>query len=165
LDSYRAALEEFNASNAAIDILHDPDEFDQWKATIFEYFEDHRMGRNLPEGYVPDSTFWLVDGDTYLGTGNIRHRLTPELEQFGGHIGYAIRPSYWNMGYGTLQLRLLLAEAAKLGLTHVLLTCDESNLASARVMEKCGGVWQDTIEQAIGGPPRRTRRYWIATKQ
>ena len=161
LPSYRVALEEFRAAGKTIAALHDPDTYDQWKPVIFQQIEDRRLGRNLPEGWVPESVFWLVDGNDYLGTGSLRHRLTPALEQFGGNIGYAIRPSRWNMGYGTEQLRLLLVEARALGLSKVLLTCDDSNIASARVMENNGAVLQDTIDADVDGVLHRERRYWI----
>jgi len=162
LPSYLRALDEFRARGTVLAALLSPDDCEPG-TTIFQLFDDFRVGKNLPDGYVPESTFWLVEGDEYVGTGSIRHRLTPALERFGGHIFYAIRPSQWNRGYGTVQLRLLLNEAATLGLAKVLLTCEESNVASARVMEKCGGVWQDTIDHTVEGAPRRTRRYWLPT--
>ena len=162
LASYLDALDEYRVHHTELGALRSPADCPPG-TTIFQVFEDHRMGRNLPDGYVQGSTFWLVDGEEYVGTGGIRHRLTPGLERFGGHIGYAIRPSRWNQGYGTIQLRFLLAEAARLGLDRVLLTCNETNVASARVMEKCGGVYQDTIDHVVDDVPRRVRRYWIAT--
>ena len=64
---------------------------------------------------------------------------------------------------GALQLRLLLREARAVGIDRALVTCDEGNIASARVMEKNGGVWQDTIEHWLDGKLRRTKRYWIDT--
>lgn len=163
LQSYLKACREFRDSGVQQLNMHNPDAFADWKDTIFAQYANERIGKGLPEGYVPASTFWLVEGGTFLGTGNIRHRLTPALERFGGHIGYAIRPSGWNMGYGTLQLRLLLAEARAMGIERALLTCFDTNIGSWRVMEKNGGVHQDTIETVFDGEPRLTRRYWIDT--
>ena len=60
-------------------ILHDPDRFEEWKNTIFQTYIDCENGTNLPEGYVSSTTFWIVDGDDYVGTINLRHRLTPFL--------------------------------------------------------------------------------------
>ena len=42
---------------------------------------------------------------------SIRHRLTDDLKRYGGHIGYDVRYSEWNKGYGTLMLRLALEKA------------------------------------------------------
>lgn len=163
LQSYLEACREFKKSGTELFGSHDPDAFDAWKDTLFPKFEQNRLGTGLPEGYVPCSAFWLVEEGAFVGLGSIRHRLTPALERFGGHIGYAIRPSRWNMGYGTLQLGLLLEEAAKLGIADALVTCDDDNVGSYRVIEKNGGVYQDTIENTIGGQFRKTRRYWIHT--
>lgn len=162
LNSYLEACRELQLHNELSDIFfHNPDHFAEWKDSIFTKFEDLKCGRNLPEGYVPASVFWLVEEDMFIGEGSIRHRLTPSLERFGGHISYAIRPSKWRMGYGTLFLGLLLPEARKLGIDKALITCDEDNRGSARVMEKNAGVYQDTVDNHIEGKPRRTKRYWI----
>ncbi|MDL2233332.1 GNAT family N-acetyltransferase [Ruminococcaceae bacterium OttesenSCG-928-L11] len=143
--------------------LHDPDRFEEWKDTLFRRYEDGRQGRGLAKGMVPFSVFWLVEVGEVIGTVNLRHSLTESLRRIGGHIGYCIRPSHWGKGYGTLQLRLALEEAAKLGLEQVMLTCDESNGASARVMEKCGARWMSTLPVIEGGVTRRIRRCRIDT--
>ena len=166
LQSYLEACREIKGRTGLVDrgFFHNPDTYSEWKDTIFTKFEDYRNGRNLPGGYVPASVFWLVENGEFIGEGSIRHWLTPALERFGGHIGYAVRPSRWNQGYGTIQLALLLAEAFNLGIRQALVTCDDDNAASYRVMEKNGGVYQDTIDDVIDGQPRRTRRYRIDTR-
>src|ERR1700741_2474294 len=59
-----------------------------------------KKGIGLPENFVPNSTFWLVDeNNNILGTTDIRHRLTESLYIEGGHIGYGIRPSERKKGY------------------------------------------------------------------
>ncbi len=141
--------------------MHNPDTFQEWKDTIFTKYEELRRGENLPEGFVPESVFWLVNDTEFLGAGSIRHRLTEKLEKFGGHIGYGINPNHWRKGYGTYQLELLLEEAKKLEIPRVLLTCDTENAASWRVMEKNGAVLQDVTEILVNDKPRVTRRYWI----
>ncbi|MCL2672206.1 MAG: GNAT family N-acetyltransferase [Clostridiales bacterium] len=163
LQSYLTVCRDCKARGITAYPLHDPDDFETWRHTIFQSYENKHLGIGLKEGRVPSSTFWLVKGGEFIGEGNIRHCLTEALERYGGHIGYCIRPDYWRKGYGTLQLRLLLAEAARLGLPRVLITCDEDNLASARVMEKSGAVYQDTIGNIIEGIPTRTKRYWADT--
>ena len=87
--------------------------------------------------------------------------LYPEayLRDFGGHIGYGVRPSERRKGYATLMLRLVLDKARAMGIERVLITCDKDNLASARVIQKNGGVLdsESYSEQA----KRVTQRYWI----
>lgn len=122
-------------------------------------FLDYAQGRNLPEGWVQDSTLWLTSGRTVLGRVSIRHRLTGPLRQRGGHIGYYIRISKRRKGYGTAILRLALEEVGKLGLKKVLVTCDDDNIASAKIIEKNGGKFQDKVKLDERDAP--TRRYWI----
>lgn len=113
---------------------------------------------NLPPGWVPASTWLAVVGHTLIGNINLRHRLTPFLEQLGGHIGYSVHPQHWKRGYATRMLALTLVKARALGLTRVLITCDDNNPASARVIEKNGGRLQDKVAREGGG---LTRRYWV----
>jgi predicted acetyltransferase len=98
-------------------------------------------GTNLPPNLVPMTTYWLVkDKEIVLGESRLRHRLTPALQNEGGHIGYAIRPAQRRKGYGTCILKLTLEKAREMGLDRVLVTCDTDNLASARIIEKNGGA-------------------------
>ena len=118
------------------------------------------LGEELLPGRVPQSVFFLVrDGGYLIGSSRLRHSLTPMLENEGGHIGYDIRPSQRGKGYATLLLNLTLEEARGLGLTGVLVTCDETNIASARVIEKNGGKLINKVVADEGG--QLVRRYWI----
>ena len=116
---------------------------------------------------VPWSSYWLVERGTgeVLGVSSLRHRLNAKLEHRGGHIGYAIRPSARGRGLATEILRRTLDKAREMKLERVLLVCAASNLASARVIEKCGGQLQDQIPIEVGTPdaPRQMllSRYWI----
>jgi predicted acetyltransferase len=110
-------------------------------------------------GFVPQSEFWLVDGDEYLGLLKLRHELIESLYVIGGHIGYEIRPSRRGEGHATRMLALGLLEAKRLGFERVLLTCDDDNVASYRVMEANSAKLQDIIE--VTGREKPVRRYWI----
>lgn len=112
-----------------------------------------------PEGFVRSEYLWLVDGPDYLGRVSLRHSLNERLRQFGGHIGYEIRPSARRQGNATLALRLALRRAAELGLQRVLLSCDEDNAASWKVMEANGGVCEGVFRLDFYDKP--IRRYWI----
>jgi predicted acetyltransferase len=129
-------------------------------AAYCRQMEDYRHGRNLPDGWVPASMFWCMAGERMMGTLSLRHELNDLLREAGGHIGYSIRPSERNKGYMTKFLRMGLEEARKVGLERVLITCADSNLASARVIEKCGGVLEDKRDTELHGDDL-TRRYWI----
>jgi predicted acetyltransferase len=116
-------------------------------------------GENLPEGWVPHTTLWLVDDGRYIGTVDIRHNLTKSLEDYGGHIGYDIRPSERGKGYGSTILALALPKARELGITRVRIMCDENNTASRKVIEKNGGVFEDKGVNPENGIA--TLRFWI----
>ena len=117
-------------------------------------------GEHLLPGRVPETVYFLVrDGSYLIGSSRLRHSLTPSLENEGGHIGYDIRPSQRGKGYATVLLRMVLEEARGLGLSGVLVTCDEINIASARVIEKNGGKLINKVVAEEGG--QLVRRYWI----
>ena len=58
-------------------------------------------------------------------------------------------------------LALALKEAKKMGLKRVLITCDDINYGSAKVIENNGGVLENIVENNIDGEIIHTRRYWI----
>ena len=121
---------------------------------------DFARGVGLPEGFVPETIYWLVrDGRQIIGTTGLRHRLTLALRDVGGHIGYTVRPSMRGKGYGTLMLALALDKARQLGLGRALITCDRANIASARVIRKNGGVLASESPSAGDGVMKQ--RYWI----
>jgi len=155
--SYIEAMEEYKQNNI--------DTYDFWeisKDELFKKMENYRTGNNLPEGYVKATYFWLVDNDKFIGEISIRHSLTDSLLRFGGNIGYGIRYSHWNKGIGTIMLSKALVYAKDvLGLNKVLITCNDNNFGSARVIEKNGGILQDKIINTIDGVDRLSRRYWI----
>jgi predicted acetyltransferase len=98
------------------------------------------------EGFVQCTTRFLEDeaSGELLGLFNFRHELNSALERFGGHVGYSVRPSARGKGYAKQLLREAMAFGTALGLTELVVTCAPSNVASARVIEACGGQLQDT---------------------
>ena len=86
-----------------------------------------------------------VCGNEIVGVSNIRHELTDPLMNFGGPIGYCIRPSVRRRRYATEILRLSLIEARTLGIRDVRVTCDRENIASAKTIVKNGGVLDEEV--------------------
>ena len=157
LKSYVEAFEEHKKNNISAYGLSDAEEID-----IFEKFDNYRNEKNLKPDRVGADYFWLVDDekDYFIGEISIRHRLNEALEKYGGHIGYVVRFSEWNKGFGTIMLELALKETKKIGLSKILITCNDNNIGSARVMEKNGFVLGDKIENNIESETFITRRYW-----
>lgn len=109
-----------------------------------------------PAIFVPTTTLWWVSGDEYLGRLAIRHRLAPgRIGERNGHIGYDVRPSARRRGHATAMLGAALPVAAGLGLTRALITCDESNVASRRTIERNGGEYFDRLDEKL--------RFWLPT--
>ncbi|MBQ8200566.1 MAG: GNAT family N-acetyltransferase [Clostridia bacterium] len=158
LPSYTEACDEYSAfPRRAGNPFSDPRSTD-----LLAKYERYRQARDLPPGYVGSTTLWLVDDEAqrFLGQIDIRHQLTDSLRLYGGHIGYAVRLGEWNKGYGTLMLSLALPHAQALGIRRCLITCDDDNPGSARVMEKNGFTLGDKVNNVIDGYPIITRRYW-----
>lgn len=120
----------------------------------------YAKGKRLQKNWVPASVYWLVDGKEYIGVTTIRHRLTPALRKEGGHIGYGIRPSKRKRGYGTKILALALRKVKKMGIKNVLVTCDDDNLGSWKIIEANGGI----LKNKITIKSREVRRYYIEVK-
>ena len=108
-----------------------------------------------PVGYVPQTTLWWVEDDSYLGRVGIRHRLTPALIEVGGHIGYDVRPTARRRGHATAMLQTALPVARGLGIDEALLTYDVDNEASRRVILSAGGVLEDQHQGKL--------RFWVPT--
>lgn len=157
-ESYLSALEE--ASHEKLESFLAAPKDNQTFKDFVNYINDHANGKNLPDGYVPATTFWITDGNKIIGRIQLRHILNDYLKQYGGHIGYYIRPSERRKGYATKALKEVLKYAQEMGLDKVLLTCDEDNIGSNKVIQSCGGILEDTVDVAEGKP--RKNRYWIS---
>jgi predicted acetyltransferase len=132
-----------------VDELRDPAAFAAWVTMLL----DHERDENVPTEMVASTTRWVAVDGRLVGFLSIRHELNDVLRELGGHIGYAIRPAERGKGYATAATALALAECRRLGIERVLVTCDDTNVASATVIERNGGV----LEDVRGGK----RRYWV----
>ena len=111
------------------------------------------------ETLVLKTHLWAVAEEQLVGRISIHHELNDALRVAGGHIGYDTVPSFRGRGVATEMLRQALPVARALGLTAVLLTCDDTNAASIRVIESNGGALQETKAFQANGPLKRY--YWI----
>jgi predicted acetyltransferase len=165
--SFVAAMEEFAAEGrggAADDSMigSDINRFGaRWAdPAVFAEYVAWLRGQELedaprPAGHVPSTTLWWVSGAEFLGRIAIRHRLTPGLLEQGGHIGYDVRPSARRRGHATSMLAAALPVAAGLGIDLALVTCDEDNAGSRKVIEASCGVLEDQRGDKL--------RYWVST--
>jgi predicted acetyltransferase len=128
-------------------------------AALCELLQGMKAGGYPTPGIMPMDAYFIEADGRMLGEIYIRHRLSPRLELIGGHVGYKVRPSCRNRSVATAALRLALQKLAALGVDQALVTCRDSNDASARVIEKCGGARME--DSFVDGHVER--RYLVST--
>ncbi len=131
---------------------------------LYDYLEwiaVRKSGTRLRAHEVPTTLLFAFFGSELIGRYSLRHRLTPALEAYAGHVGYAVLPAYRRMGVASTMLRHAADRAAReLGIAELIVTCDEDNHASQAVIEKCGGRFIGTYS----GPwsARTKKRYRLS---
>jgi predicted acetyltransferase len=143
---------DFAGESVTLQELADPGPFADFVTRLHQLADRHAR---LPDGIVPSTQLWWVEGSAYLGRLSIRHTLTPGLLDFGGHIGYGVRPSARRRGHATAMLAAALPVTRLLGIDPALLTCDATNVASRKVIEAAGGVLEDQRGEKL--------RFWVPT--
>lgn len=137
-DSYRSLVREFsNAGEPLVPfVLAIPaDDFGEFLGRLAAC----ARGEGLPPGFVPHSTYWLVENGEVVAVSNLRHELTDALRRHGGNIGYGVRPSARRRGLATMVLGRTLERARQRGLAEALLTCAKANVGSVRAIQNNGG--------------------------
>lgn len=155
--SYLQAVDE-GKNETGVTLISKPKESQSFEEFVKQKREE-AQGLHLPEGWVPATELWLIDKDEFIGWVNIRHHLSEFLLKIGGHIGYWIRPSKRHIGYGKAILKLSLYEAKKLGITKALVTCDDTNMNSRKIIQSNGGILENIVDNGEDHPAKR--RYWI----
>jgi predicted acetyltransferase len=130
-------------------------EDDELTGYVGRLLADTRERTERPLGHVPSTHLWWVDGAEFLGRVQVRHRLNPFLRDIGGHVGYHVVASERRRGHATAMLAATLPVAAELGLDCLLITCDETNVGSRKVIEANGGLFQDQRAEKL--------RFWVPT--
>ena len=155
--SFLEAMSEFIDEGRSLDAHSYP---------ICQPFDDFLVSRQKEntnpkpgDGRMANTDFWLIEKFSFVGRLNIRYELNETLREFGGHLGYEIRPSLRRRGYGKQILTLGLEKAKKYGLSRLLVICNEDNFASRKFIESAVGQCENTITEP--NSKIRKMRYWI----
>lgn len=156
--AYRQAFLQSGDSFDGCAGLKDVESYDEW--LDFE----NRLKKKYGDGGVPSTVFLAVRiaDNKVVGIMDFRHRLSDFLLRYGGNIGYSVLPTERGKGYATQMLGLVLAHCRATGTEKVLVTCDKSNIASARTILANGGVLENEVTDNVGlGDSGMIQRYWI----
>lgn len=156
--SYIRALKDFQAEGLP---WHLDTDVEKLEKNFQQYVDDLLADENRPGmSGVPETRLWAdLDGE-FAGFISIRHQLTEALQRFGGNIGYETAPTFRKKGVASEMLKLALPIARNIGLQKALLTCDDDNIASIKVIEKNGGILKERKFFQEGQPLKRY--YWIS---
>jgi len=128
------------AGDSCIGFAHH-DDYDAW----LRMMQNRHTATDLPEGFVRENFYLCYDGGRMVGVFSLKFELTDYLLHYGGHIGYATRPSERRKGYATQMMRQGAAMAKEMGFDSLLLVCDDDNIASEKVILRCGGVYENSL--------------------
>lgn len=137
--------------------LLDQLEYKEW----LEHTEKYRRKETAGHDWVPSTTFFAVrkEDEKIIGVIDVRHHIQhPFLLEYGGHIGYAVRPTERCKGYVSKMLELALEYAKEIGLDRVMLGCYSDNAGSIKAIQKNGGKLMQEKLYSDGKP---MHIYWI----
>lgn len=118
-------------------------------------------GLNLPPGHVAGVVLGAEVNGVLVGRLSARFELNEFLATRGGHIGYGVIEEHRCKGYASEILRQALCLYEDIDVSRVLITCDDANVASARVIENNGGQLERIVLDKDG---ILFRRYWVTTR-
>ena len=113
--------------------------FTDYRNTVLPKLMSYEKPVHMPDWFVPETFYYLWDGNTIVGEFRIRHHLTEALKTGAGHIGYSIKKEFRGRGYGTKGLRMTL-ELAK-GIVpeeEIYLRVQKQNIPSCKAILRNG---------------------------
>jgi predicted acetyltransferase len=158
--SFRRAIEEFERETPPWQFAFGFDgslPFSDYLALL----DGYSRGVGVPDHFVPNTYFVGVVDETIVGRLSLRHTLNESLARIGGHIGYGVIPSQRKKGYATAMVRQVIPFCRRIGIAEALISCDEENMGSRKVVETCGGIFEANVQCPDSG--LLMRRYWLKT--
>ena len=114
---------------------------------FFQELENCKYKETVPEGFVLARYYLILVDGNIVGGINLRMETNDFILNYAGHIGYGIAPWERNKGYAKSALKKLLVLAKEMGMSDFLLTVDEDNIFSQKVIISCGGKLEKTQNQ------------------
>ena len=109
--------------------------YDEYIKNVLPTLISYEHPVNMPDWFVPETYYYLWDGERLVGEFRIRHYLTEALRNGAGHIGYSISKNDRGKGYGTVGLRLTIQIAKRIiPEDEIYLRVNKDNIASQKVM-------------------------------
>ena len=158
---YRKEMLENKSSFDGCFCLEEYEDIEKWHLNnlLFESLD------TLPPGYSLGYEYLYVSDDEVVGMVNIRPDAFnhPYLKEYGGHIGYSVKPSKRKLGIASKMLKDTLKLCnIEFKLDKVLITCFKDNEGSRKTIMNNGGIYLDEI---MYNPENKLmERYWIIIK-
>ena len=155
---YRESMLKAKSSFDGCFMLDEYEDIEKWHL----YNQLFERADTCPPGYSIGIMYLYIHENEVIGMVNIRPDALnhPALKQFGGHIGYSVKPEYRKMGVGKSMLKDVLTLCRQeYKLDKVLVTCFSNNEGSKRIIVENGGI----LENEIVYPPENKlmQRYWV----
>lgn len=170
LESYYEACVETKGHIHDNYIMHSPDNYEEWKDTIFDRYEKNEQGIDLPEGFLPSTTRWIVEDGKYIGTINVRKKVNDVLMKWGGTMGYIIRFGARGHGYATTAVKECKKKQDLFDFVEddfIVFTIEQSNVQSLKVFHKMcyNNVKEDSYITKINGKDEAVYRFTVNKKE
>lgn len=140
------------------DVVLENKTYEEWLEDLYKMEEkEYAESKNL----VPGSTYFTVrvSDNKIVGMISLRYYLNEILKNYGGHIGYGIRPTERRKGYAKIQLYLCLLECQKLGIDKVMIDCVDTNIGSEKTIQSLGGEYER--DYYLESKDITLHNYWI----
>jgi predicted acetyltransferase len=128
-------------------------------AEHLQKLQDQKDKNKIPSNFVPSTMLYAFVDEEIVGRVSIRHELNQFLFERGGHIGYAVNPSYRDNGYGTEMMKQALSVCESMNLHKILITCSKKNLQSCKIIARFGGIMENEFFDSEKN--EFVLRYWI----
>ncbi len=114
------------------------DEYKEW----LRITDNNSRSVDLPEGWIPYTTYILYIDGIPVGYGRVRHSSSGYLETVvgAGNLGYGIAKEYRGKGYGNILFKELLKKCKEIGYKQIKLFPMKSNEPSVKIMLRNGGL-------------------------